>query len=247
MSRSIVIHPSAEVLAAAAAARLVTALADIQAEGRIPGLALTGGGVGIATLAALAASPARGAVDWRRVDIYWGDERFVPATDGERNELQARQALEPGIEFDPARVHPMAADGGEFGSDVDAAAQAYVATLAARGAPLDIVLLGMGPEGHVASVFPHSDALSATSPVIPVRNCPKPPPTRISLTLPAIRQAAQVWMLVAGAPKAAAVARAVAAAAEAEVPAAGAIGRERTLWLVDRAAAGALPSTSPPE
>ncbi len=103
-------------------------------------------------------------------------------------------------------------------------------------------MLGMGAEGHVASVFPDSPAVyEQERTVVAVRNCPKPPPTRISLTLPAIRQATQVWLCVSGDAKAAAVQLALGGAGEVSVPAAGALGQRRTLWLLDRAAAGSLP------
>ena len=244
MTSRIVIHPNADVLAAAAAARLITLLTDIQADGRVPAVALTGGGAGIATLAAVAKTPATAAVDWRYVEIYWGDERFVPAGDDDRNEKQARQALLDGLDLDPRRVHAMPAVDGAFGADVDAAAAAYAAQLGERAAPLDLVLLGMGPEGHVASVFPHSDAVRSSGTVVAVRNCPKPPPTRISLTLPAIRTAKQVWLLVAGAAKAEATELALGGAGQADIPAAGAVGAAHTLWLLDQDAASRLNHSS---
>jgi 6-phosphogluconolactonase len=241
MTPQIVVHTSAEMLAATTAARLVTRLVDLQSAGRIPAVALTGGGTGIATLARLAASPAVDAVDWRRVDFFWGDERFVPAADGERNEKQARQALLDAVDVDPARVHPMAASDGDYGDDVDAAAEAYAELLAGRDG-FDIVMLGMGGEGHVASVFPESPAAYDDRSVVAVRNCPKPPPTRISLTLPTIRTATEVWIITEGTAKAGAVALALGGAGEVAVPAAGAVGRSRTLWLIDRAAASQLPA-----
>ena len=151
--REVVIHATEELLAATTAARLVTKLVDIQSTGRIPGVALTGGGVGTSVLAHLNSSPARDAIDWTRVDIFWGDERFVPADDDDRNEKQARDALLDHVKIDPARVHPMAPSDGAFGDDVDAAASAYAEILDRREA-LDLIMLGMGPEGHVASVFP---------------------------------------------------------------------------------------------
>ena len=154
--------------------------------GGFPAIALTGGGVGTKVLVDLNASPARDAVDWRRVEIFWGDERFVPADDPDRNEKQARDALLDHVPVDPARVHAMAPSDGEFGDDVDAAAAAYAALIDARDG-LDVVMLGMGGEGHVASIFPESPAVYDTRPVVAVRNCPKPPPTRVSLTLPTIR------------------------------------------------------------
>jgi 6-phosphogluconolactonase len=241
VTTEIVMHSSPEMLAATTAARLVTRLVDLQSAGRVPAIALTGGGVGIATLQQVAAAPARDAVDWRRVDIYWGDERFVPADDDERNEKQAREALLDHVDLDPARVHPMAPSDGEFGDDVDGAAQAYASLLAGRDG-FDVVMLGMGAEGHVASVFPESPAVYDDRTVVAVRNCPKPPPTRVSLTLPTIRTAAEVWMMVAGQGKAGAVAMALGGAGEVAVPAAGAVGISRTLWLLDRAAASELPA-----
>ncbi|MEP6563337.1 MAG: 6-phosphogluconolactonase [Nakamurella sp.] len=239
MTARIVIYPTPDLLAAGTAARLITTLVDIQATGGIPGIALTGGGVGTKMLVAINESSARDAVDWSKVDIFWGDERFVPSADPDRNSRQARDALLDHIPVDPARVHVMAASDGEFGADVDAAAAAYAEVIAGRE-PLDLVMLGMGDEGHVASIFPTSPAVYDTRPVVAVRDCPKPPPTRISLTLPTIRQAAEVWIITAAASKADAVATALGGAAEADLPAAGATGRSRTLWLLDAESASAL-------
>ncbi|WP_051265125.1 6-phosphogluconolactonase [Nakamurella lactea] len=233
----IVVHPSADLLAEAVAARLITTLLDLQAAGRVPSVALTGGTIGIASLTALAASPARAAVDWSRVEIYWGDERFVPHDDPDRNSGQARKALLDQLPLDPARVHEMAASDGEFGDDPDAAAAAYAAVIPDA---FDLVILGMGPEGHVASVFPDSPAVRSTESVVAVRDCPKPPPTRISLTLPTIRTATEVWFISAGAEKAPAVARAIGGAPESDLPAAGAVGRKATRWLLDPEAAAQI-------
>ena len=235
----IIVYPDADELASATGARLVEALVDIQADGRIPRIVLTGGGSGIGLLAAIRDSKARNAVDWTRVEFFWGDERFVAREDAERNEKQAREALLDAVQVDPALVHPMASSDGEFGEDVDAAAAAYAAILG-TDPHFDVVMLGIGPEGHVASIFPESAAVYDERPVVAVRNCPKPPPTRISLTLPTIRTAAQVWIVTAGQGKAQAVATALAGAGEVSLPAAGAVGTARTLFLLDSAAAGAL-------
>lgn len=237
----VVIHRDSEVLAAATAARLVTKLVDIQAAGRIPRIVLTGGGSGIGLLAQLDVSPARYAVDWERVEIFWGDERFVAADDPERNEKQAREVLLDHLPLDPVLVHAMAPSGGEFGDDVDAAAAAYAEIVGAHPT-FDVVMLGVGPEGHVASIFPDSPAVHDQRSVVAVRDCPKPPPTRISLTLPTIRTAEEVWLVTAGAGKAQAVASALAGTAEVDLPAAGAVGTRRTLFLLDRGSAGELPA-----
>lgn len=246
----LVVHATAPLLAAAVAARLVTRMVDAQASRGSTSVVLTGGGTGIAVLRELRAAPARDAVDWARVDVYWGDERFLPAGHPERNETQARQALLDHVPVDPARVHPMPAAGGRYGADVDAAAAAYAELLRAAAQPedhgpvptFDVLLLGVGGDGHVASVFPSHPAVYETErTAVGVRGAPKPPPNRITLTLPAIRRAAEVWLAVAGADKAAAVAMALPGAGPTQVPAAGAKGQRRTLWLLDRAAATKLP------
>ena len=247
------VYASGDLLASAAAARTVTRLADaIAAEGHAH-LVVTGGGIGTKVLAAIAAAPARDAVDWRRVDFWWGDERFEVAGNPERNETGARAALLDALGVDPAAVHAVPGPDGPDGDDPDAAAARYAAELAAAaGQPgagangavpaFDVLMLGIGPEGHVASIFPESPAAHATGSVVAVRNSPKPPPTRISLTFSAIRAAREVWILASGAEKADAVAEALSGVSQDKLPAAGARGRDRTLFLIDQAAAAKLPA-----
>jgi 6-phosphogluconolactonase len=246
----IAVHANPDVLAAAVAARLVTKLVDLQAAGTTPKIVLTGGGTGTAVLEQLRASVARDAVDWGRVEFYWGDERFLPPGDPERNETQAREALLDHVRVDPAKVFPMGADTGTGPAGAEAAAEAYAEVLRRAARPedhgpvpaFDVLMLGMGGEGHTASVFPHSPAVYETDrTVVAVHGCPKPPPTRVSLTLPAIRRAAEVWIMTTGEGKAAAVAMALGGAGEVAIPVAGAQGRRRTRWLLDRAAAAKLP------
>ena len=158
----VIIHATADLLAAATAARLFTKLVDIQSTGRIPAIALTGGGVGTKVLVYLNKSPARDAVDWSRVEIFWGDERFVPADDPDRNEKQARDALLDHVPVDPG---PGARDGA-VGRRVRRRRRCRRCRLRrtdrrARDR-LDLVMLGMGDEGHVASIFPESPAVYDT-------------------------------------------------------------------------------------
>lgn len=242
----VVRHGTPQLLAAATAGRLLAAIADAQAARGVAHVALTGGTIGGKTLAAVADSPARDAVDWRRVHVWWSDERFLPAGDPERNATQAQQALLDSLDLDPATVHlPPAADGPD-GDDLDAAAARYAAELLQHGdgaevPAFDVLLLGMGPDGHVASLFPQHPGLGRDdSSVVGVRESPKPPPLRVSFTFGAIARARQVWLVAAGAEKAAAVARGVAAGDVSETPAAGVFGTDRTLWLVDEAAAADL-------
>jgi 6-phosphogluconolactonase len=245
----VLIHHDAALLAKAVAARLVTKLVDVQAAARSAALVLTGGGIGTAVLAELAAAPARDAVDWRRLDIWWGDERFLPSGHPDRNETSAREALLRHVATDPARVHPMPGPDGPDGNDPEAAAERYSGWLEAAARPedhgmvpsFDVLLLGIGPEGHIASLFPFLPALYDERPVVAVRGAPKPPPIRLTLTLPSIQQAREVWVLAAGREKAGAVRLALSGVGPVQVPAAGARGRQRTLFLLDRAAAASLP------
>ncbi len=240
----VVVSRDPGVLAAAVAARLVTRLVDAQALRGTASVVLTGGSIGIDALRSLAEAPARHAVDWQRVEVWWGDERFVAADDPQRNDRQARAALLDGLDLDPARVHPMGALGGPDGDDADAAAARYADELLAGGDTVpsfDVLLLGMGPEGHIASIFPESPAAYDERPVLAVHGCPKPPPTRISMGFAAIGRAREVWLVVAGADKAPAVTVALSGAGRVQIPAAGGVGRAQTLWLLDEGAASQLP------
>ena len=209
-------------------------------------MVLTGGGTGIALLEALRSDS--GSIDWGKVDIYFGDERFLPSGDPERNEVQAQEALLDHVDVHPDRVFRMAASDGPHGSDPEVAAAAYAQILHSRSESdptpeFDIHLLGMGGEGHINSLFPHSDAVREQHrSVVAVEDSPKPPPVRITLTLPAVRRAQHVWLLVSGANKADAVAAAVGGADADDVPSAGAIGSTSTVWFLDAGAASKLDS-----
>jgi 6-phosphogluconolactonase len=244
---SLLVHRDQEVLAKAVAARLVTRIVDVQAARGRASLVLTGGGVGTAVLEEIAATPAHDAVDWQNLDVWWGDERFVPSGHPERNETGARAALLDRVNLDPKHVHPMPAS--DQGLSPEDAAERYAEELRAATRPddhgevpsFDVLMLGMGPDGHVASLFPRMPALYEKRPVVAVRGAPKPPPTRLTLTLPAIQTAREVWVIAAGEAKAKAVRLALSDAGPVQVPAAGARGRQRTLYLLDRAAARELP------
>jgi 6-phosphogluconolactonase len=248
----VVVQPDADSLARVTAEALVARLAAAQAVHGTASLVLTGGGIGIAVLehvAGLAAEPVREVVDWTAVEVWWGDERFVPADSDERNEKAARRALLDPVGVPAERVHAMPASDAGFAEPEDAAAwyADQLARVAGEGRAVprfDVLLLGMGPEGHVASIFPDSPAATDRRPVMAVRDCPKPPPTRVSLGFPAINSAEEVWLVVAGEGKAEAVARAVTGAAPTDVPAAGVHGTRATRWLLDAAAAGKL--SAPP-
>lgn len=238
-------YPDVAALVAAAGDRLVGAITQaIAARGKAL-IVLTGGGTGIALLKRVGERADE--IDWSKVQLFWGDERYLPAADNERNEKQAREAFLNHLDIPDANVHAMQPSDGEFGEDIDAAALAYLRVLAACAEPgepapdFDVHLLGMGGEGHVNSLFPDTDAVRETERlVIAVTDSPKPPPRRITLTLPAVQRSREVWLVVSGAAKAEAVAAAIGGAPPVDIPAAGAVGREATVWLLDADAAGGL-------
>jgi 6-phosphogluconolactonase len=251
-SPELVVLPTADELAADVAGRAVTALAHAQHERGRAALALTAGSIMEAIWSAIAASPpATDAVDWSLVDVFWGDERFVEAGSPDRNDLPAQRLLFDHPPFNAAALYPMPPRGGEYGSDLDAAAAGYARTLynaRRRGdgddvPAFDVVLLGIGPDGHCASLFPeHPGVYDDSASVIAVRNSPKPPPERVSLSFDGLNAANEIWVVAAGGGKAEAVAMALGGAGRTQVPSAGAMGRKRTLWLVDHAAAAKLPA-----
>lgn len=248
---SVVVHADPDLLSQAVAARLVVKLLDAQADRGQASVVLAGGRVAAAVYRAVAALPARDAVDWSRVDVWWGDERFLPAGDPDRNETQARRALLDALPLDPARIHPMPGSDGPDGADPEGAAARYAAELATAARPgtaalphFDVLMLGVGEDGHVASVFPEHPVHYESRPVSAVRGSPKPPPLRVTLTLSAINTAEEVWLVASGADKARAVGMSLAGAGAVQLPAAGVHGVGRTLWLLDRSAATDVPPRS---
>jgi 6-phosphogluconolactonase len=245
----LLIHRDAAALAHAVAARFVTALVDAQSNGRVAQVVLTGGRVAAAVYRAVAESPAAASIDWQRVEFWWGDERFLPPGDPERNETQARDALLAHVDVDPARVHPMPADTGQ---SPEAAAEAYASELAAtisalnddkrRAVPaFDVLMLGVGPDGHVASLFPGYPQLAVTDvSAVAVHDSPKPPPDRVSLTFECLNRSDRVWFLVAGADKAEAVRNGLDGAEPEQSSAAQVRGIRETIWLVDAESAPEL-------
>jgi 6-phosphogluconolactonase len=170
-------------------------------------------------------------VDWSRVSVYFGDERCVPPDHPDSNYRMARESLLSRVPIAEANVHRML---GEL-ADRDAAARAYAELLPAS---LDVIVLGIGEDGHTASLFPGSPALDERArPVLPVIG-PKPPPERLTLTPPALERARHILVLASGAGKAEAVARALEGALDPRgTPAQ--LARSGS-WLLDPAAAARL-------
>jgi 6-phosphogluconolactonase len=237
MSRSgaVIVHNDADVLAEAVAARLLNRLADAQAHRGEASIVLTGGRIAAKVYQNILGSPIRTVVDWSKVDFWWGDERFLPSGDPERNETQAREAFLDHLPVDPARVHPMAAS--DAVATPEAAAELYAAELGPQVPAFDLLLLGIGEDGHVASLFPGNPALEAEGAVVGVRNSPKPPPERVSLTMSAINAATAAWIIASGEGKAEAVDEAL---SKGELPAGRVKAVGHTRWLIDKDAASHL-------
>lgn len=230
-------YADAAEVAEALAVRLLARLAALQAEGGTAQLCLTGGRIASRAYARLAADGPGSDVDWSRVELWWGDERFVPADDDDRNDKATLELLREPLGLPAERVHQMPASDG--GADLDQAAETYAAELGST--VFDICLLGLGPDGHVASLFPDHPSSQEPGDVIAVRNSPKPPPDRISLTLSVINRSREVWFLVSGEDKAEGAVKALTGGEADPVPGAQAHGTDRTVWLIDTAAASRLP------
>ena len=179
---------------------------------------------------------ARRAPDWSRVDVWWGDERCVPPEDENSNFGMAKRSLLDRLERPPRGVHRIR---GELGKD-EAAAE-YERELDDTG--LDLLLLGVGPDGHVASLFPNAPTLRRRKKVLPAEPGFEPFVDRVTLSLPVLRGAREILFLLAGESKADAAARAFASEPGPATPASLVRAQNgRTVVILDRAAAAKLPA-----
>lgn len=236
----LVVHPGPSRLITLTGGRLLAAVQDALAARGEAHLALTGGSMGSAVVAALADHPANDVVDWSRVHFWWGDERYLPAGDPDRNDTQNDDAGLRSLTTTSDNVHRVL--GPDEVDSAEEAARRYEEELRAHGnGTFDIVLLGVGPDGHVASLFPGHPMQQDTSGIaVAVHDSPKPPPTRVTLTAECLSRSRQVWFIASGQDKAEAVAKGV-AGAPAEQGSTGLVrGQESTVWLVDEAAASGM-------
>jgi 6-phosphogluconolactonase len=246
--RRVLVHDDKAALFASVATRFITKMADILHEQGHAHVVLSGGEAGTAVLKAINASPERDTLNWAKIDLWWGDERWVPAGHADRNEVQARAALLDHIDIPAANVHAFPAS--DSGLDIDAAADRYAAELKTLAAPdslvpqFDLTFLGVGRDGHIASLFPHLQGIRENDlSVIGVLNSPKPPAERISLTRWVLNSSERIWLVVSGTDKASALGLALAGASRDEVPVAGIRGRHYTDFFVDGEAAAEVPET----
>ncbi len=241
----VVVHDDSTTLASEVASRLLERLEEAQGRGEVPQIGLTGGSIAEALHRELARRAPDSSVDWSRVAVWWGDERFVPSSSPDRNARQSREALLDHIALDPANIHEVPAS--DEVASVEESAAAYSTAMRTHGADFfEVLMLGVGPDGHIASLFPGHPALETADEIaVAVHDSPKPPALRVSLTFEALARAKAVWFLVNGTEKAPAVAAALAGGDRTEIPARGVVGTEETLWHIDTAAASALPEAEP--
>ena len=227
------IYPDLATLIDDTATELSSLIADVHSTGRCAKIVLTGGTAGIKLLERLRDEP----IDWTGVDVFFGDERNVPVDHPDSNEGQAREALLNHVDIPEENIHGYGLDGGSM----DAAVARYREVLDAHAPDgFDLHLLGMGGEGHINSLFPHTAAVRERDAlVVAVTDSPKPPAERATLTLPAVQSADHVWLLVSGAEKAEAASHAADGVNGAdEWPVAGALGRKETVLRITEDAAG---------
>lgn len=251
------VYAEKDQLVTVVAERLLAVLVDAARHEGDAHAVLTGGSAGIAVLAKVAelvAQPGTETPPWHKVHFWWGDERLLPSDDPERNAQQAHEALLDGLidqhGLPESNVHRMPVS--EDAADPTIGAEIYATELQAHAGEnlrsglalprFDVLLLGVGPDGHVASLFPGKASLHVTEQTTTSEEeSPKPPPQRITLTFPAIQTAERVWMVVSGADKAEAAAKGLSPDTEVtEIPAVQARGARETIWHLDHAAASKL-------
>ena len=163
-------------------------------------LSLTGGRIGTQIAKQLLANPI---IDSPLVHIWWSDERFVPADDNERNDSAVPQAFTFRTKLHRMPSTDTASDLEEAVSKAQSDLHLHTTTrFCDRNVMMDICLLSVGPDGHVASLFPNHEALSSSAGIAGIADSPKPPPERLTWTLSTINASEQIWLIAAGSEKA---------------------------------------------
>ncbi|WP_339350505.1 6-phosphogluconolactonase [Bifidobacterium indicum] len=259
--RTIIRYATTSLLNKTTAARILIELGDILARQERADLALTGGMDAADIYTLMGTSDLAADLDWKRVHLWWSDERFVSPDDPERNAKQARDAwfgrLVDDGELPADHVHEMPADirtpeqiaTANEADDAQALAQAartYQDEIIRGIGPnghMDLAVFGVGPDGHYASLFPDRPEVlinDETKLVAGIDHSPKLPPLRVTMTTPFIRRTPKVWLFTSTREKAEAVKEALGGVDNPHVPSSFARGTEQTLWLLDEDAAGLL-------
>ncbi len=242
MSLEIKLYEDGPSVARAAAEGLVERLRELLALQSMANIVVTGGTVGILTLAKISELD-QATVEWNRVHVWWGDERFVGSDSPDRNAVQAREAWLSHSAIPRENIHEFPS--ADFGLELDEAAAKFNALLkeqapdGADAPEFDILLLGMGPDGHVASLFPGKPDNPQGALVIAEHDSPKPPPQRLSFSYELINSSKEVWLTIAGLDKAEAV-RVAFSPDKMSLPVGRVFGTQKTIWFLDNQAASAI-------
>jgi 6-phosphogluconolactonase len=226
------------------AAQLVVRLANeaIVTRGRFS-IALSGGSTPRALYGLLGSEPYRSQIDWSKVHIFWSDERCVPPASPDSNYHMAQEVLLSRVPLSPEQIHRMPAEQPDHAASAAAYAREIQRVFGTDGVPeFDLMQLGMGPEGHTASLFPHQASLHEQQRLVKFVTVPKPPPERLTFTPPILNAARHVLFLVTGAEKADAIQAVLSSdyrpdeyPAQIIRPASGDV-----VWMLDEAAASKL-------
>jgi 6-phosphogluconolactonase len=220
-----------ESLAKGAAEEFVTRLAQLLEELPEVHIQVTGGTIGIATLAAIATREDAHLLDWSRVHVWWGDERFVETDSADRNAVQAQNAMLK--KLPKTNLHPFPAS--DEGMTLDEAANFFSAEVAALKPKFSIAFVGVGPDGHICSLFPGKPEIEPGVLVIAEHDSPKPPPQRLSFSYEAMNSVDEIWFVIAGADKQDAVSVAFGDNPK-QLPVGRVQGKSKTVWFVDQSA-----------
>jgi len=222
-----------------AAGEIIASLKELLSKQETVHLALTGGTVGIKTLEALAQEPEFAELDLNQTHIWWGDERYVEANSPDRNAVQAYEALLSKDLIPAANVHQFPAT--DSGLNVAEAAIVFQQELedvfGVVEPKMDLMILGMGPDGHIASLFPGVDYGSTD--VVSIGSSPKPPSERLSFSYEMINRSHKIVFVVSGIDKASAIEK-IHTETDCDLPAARVSATGETIWFIDEAAGAAF-------
>lgn len=226
-------------VASQATNEILDTIAEVLSKKDVAHVALTGGTVGILTLEVLAKAIAEKNVSLSKVHFWWGDERFVASDSSDRNALQARKALLNAVEIKLENIHEFPSS--DNGLELNAAKMQFDEhlhqTFSISPIAMDLMILGMGPDGHVASLFP--DQSHPGDLVVAVPDSPKPPAERLSMSMELINRSAKIIFVVSGIDKAEAI-ESVHKNPDCELPASKVAAQGQTLWIIDEAAGAAF-------
>jgi 6-phosphogluconolactonase len=242
MRRHVLTSETPDELAGAAARVVKECAREAVDRRRVFRIALAGGRTPAALYTRLADQADRAALPWAATDVFWSDERHVPPDHPESNYRMAFELLLSRVSADPARVHRVIAEDADTeraAADYERTTRRVFGSASADWPAFDLILLGLGVDGHTASLFPGSTALDERERLVVAPFIPSLNAFRITMTLPLINHAARVMFLVAGADKAAAVAAALDPPPDATPPPAARVRPidGELIWMLDREAA----------